>query len=311
MSEQQPPESMSEPEIPEVTPEATRKTTQPTRKRSPSFLKSQSINALRGTIGVLEGIVEKLEVEPAREIPSSATPVLLDATTTPEPMLPGSVEDTPTVAPIPAPTKPKIIDRILPSFAKVEAFWDATLAKIRSLLPNTWSEKLSDWALTSAIAGIIVLLLWTTVALLPETETQLAKEPPNTIEAPAELKAPEPPQPVENEPPPAPELTPEQSLIAGIQNQVAEITDKYGNGLIQSIEANFEASRLLIKVNNGWYDLKESQQNKLADEILRRSNDLDFSRLQITDAKGTLIARSPIVGSKMVILKRQELAANL
>lgn len=310
MSEQQPPESMSEPEIPEVTPEATRKTTQPTKKRSPSFLKSQSINALRGTIGVLEGIVEKLEAEPAREFPSSATPSIT-TTATQEPMLPGSVEDTPTVAPIPAPTKPKIIDRILPSFGKVEAFWDGTLAKIRSLLPNTWSEKLSDWALTSAIAGIIVLLLWTTVALLPETETQLAKEPPNTIEAPAELKAPEPPQPVEIEAPPAPELTPEQSLIAGIQNQVAEITDKYGNGLIQSIEANFEASRLLIKVNNGWYDLKESQQNNLADEILRRSNDLDFSRLQITDAKGTLLARSPVVGSKMVILKRQELAANL
>lgn len=310
MSEQQPPESMSEPEIPEVTPEATRKTTQPTRKRSPSFLKSQSINALRGTIGVLEGIVEKLEAEPAREFPSSATPSIT-TTATPETMLLGSVEDTPTVAPIPAPTKPKIIDRILPSFGKVEAFWDGTLAKIRSLLPNTWSEKLSDWALTSAIAGIIVLLLWTTVALLPETETQLAKEPPNTIEAPAELKAPEPPQPVEIEAPPAPELTPEQSLIAGIQNQVAEITDKYGNGLIQSIEANFEASRLLIKVNNGWYDLKESQQNNLADEILRRSNDLDFSRLQITDAKGTLLARSPVVGSKMVILKRQELAANL
>ncbi len=305
MSEQ-PPESSSQP-VPEVAPEVSSKTTQPTKKRSPSFLKSQSINALRGTIGVLEGIVEKLEAEPVREFPSSAMPSLLDATTIAEPML----QDSPMVTPIPAPAKPKLIDRILPSFGKVEAFWDAMLAKIRLLLPSTWSEKLSDWALTGAIASIIVLLLVTTAALLPKTETQVAKAPPNSIEAPPELKAPESPQPVEIEAPPAPELTPEQSLIVAIQNQVAEITDKYGNGLIQSIEANFEASRLLIKVNNGWYDLKESQQNKLADEIFRRSNDLDFSRLQITDAKGILLARSPVVGSNMVILKRQELSANL
>jgi hypothetical protein len=58
-------------------------------------------------------------------------------------------------------------------------------------------------------------------------------------------------------------------------------------------------------------NLKESQQDKLADEILRRSNELDFSKLEITDLKGTLLARSPVVGPNMVILKRQELAANL
>jgi len=138
----------------------------------------------------------------------------------------------------------------------------------------------------------------------------VAKAPPNTINAPPELKAPEQPQPVEVEPPPTPELTPEQSLISAIQNQVAEVTQQYGNGLIRSIEANFLASRLIVKVNNGWYDLKESQQNKLADEILRRSKGLDFSKLEITDLNGTLLARSPVVGPNMVILKRQELAAN-
>lgn len=301
MSDQQPPESMSEPE---VTLEATSKTAQPTKTRAPSFLKSQSINALKGTIGLLEGIVDKLEAEPVREIPPSTTPV---TTVIPEPML----QDSPTDTPIPVATQPKLVDRILPSFGKVETFWDATLAKIRLFLPSAWSEKLSDWALTSAIALVIVLLLVTTAALLPETEAQVAKAPPNSIEAPPELKAPLPPQPVQDEPPPAPELTPEQSLIAAIQNQVAEITDKYGNGLIQSIDANFDASSLIVKVNNGWYELKESQQNKLADEIFSRSNDLDFRKLQVTDAQGTLLARSPVVGSNMVILKRQELAANL
>lgn len=280
-------------------PEATSKTAQATKTQSLSFLKAQSINALRGTIGLLEGIVDKLEAEPVR-MPAVTT-------VTPVPMLP----DSPTVTPIPVATKPKLLDRILPSFSFVEAFWDKTLAKIRLLLPSAWSEKLSDWMLTGAIALVLVLLLITTAALLPETEAQVAKAPPNSIEAPPELKAPQPPQPVAVEPPSVPELTPEQSLIAGIQSQVAEITSKYGDGLIQSIEANFEASRLVVKVSDAWYALKESGQNKLADEVLSRANELDFSKLQILDLKGTLLARNPVVGTNMVILKRQELAANL
>lgn len=270
-------------------PEVTKTKAQPTKKQSKSFLKVQSINALRGTIGLLEGVVNKLEAE--------ATPSKLTDTA---PVSPATIVE---------PSKPKLLDRLLPSFGKVEAFWDGVLAKIRSLLPASLAQ-LSDWMITGAIALVVVLLLVTTAALLPETEAQVAKAPPNSIEAPPELKAPEPPQLVEVEPPPAPVLTPEQSLIAGIQNQVAEITEQYGNGLIQSIQANFDASRLVVTVNNGWYDIQEPKQNKLADDILRRANELDFSKLQIVDLKGTLLARSPVVGKSMVILKRQELAAN-
>lgn len=330
--EQKPPESVnSEP----VTPSTPAVVEASVRKLKPQqeqpLLKALSIKVIRGTINLLEGIVEKLEAEPVREIPpaampfatkSASTPILDSTTATSETEDLSEAEDILAVAPTTAPQtstpeqvsqpkKPKLLDRILPSFRSVEVFWDATLAKIRSVLPATWNEKLSDWGITGAIAGTIVVILVTTAAILPDTPAQVAKAPPNTIEAPPELKAPKPPQPVEVELPPAPELTPEQSLIAAIQNQVAEITNQYGNGLIQSIEANFEGSRLIVKVSDGWYNLKESQQNKLADEIFSRSNDLDFSKLQITDLAGTLLARSPVVGTKMVILKRQELAANL
>ncbi len=408
--QQKQPESINDqPQTPPTPPAAgqsrtrlgqTSKTAIPTRTQKQPFLKAQGIKVLRGTIGLLEGIVEKLEEEPVNELPTAAPPStpsvsapVLDTTTgiwskpvddredkvdkvdnkdkvdkvdnkdkvdkvdnkdkeesssqpttydhTPttaapepvtsaeEPTLAASASDTPTVAPKPVverpadkqglepakqglePAKPKLTDRILPSFGRLQAFWNGTLAKVRSLLPQAWNEKLSDWALTGAIAGIVVVVLVTTAALLPETPAQEAKAPPNTIEAPPELKAPDEPQPVEPEPLPTPELTPEQGLIAAIQKQVAEITDQYGSGLIRSIEANFLGSRLIVKVSDGWYNLDESQQNKLADEMLRRSKELDFSKLEITDIKGTLLARSPVVGPNMVILKRQELAANL
>ena len=340
MSEDQlkPPESMNfEPQTPPTADEASQTGT---RKREQPFLKAKSIKVLRGTINLLEGIVEQLEAEPVSQLPPRVAPPTATLTSAPvldtttltaepdsisrvvEPVTPAPIADTPraipkpvaekpTVKQAPQPTKPKLTDRVLPSFNRVQAFWDGVLTKVRSLLPTTWNKKLSEWGLTGAIATIVVVLLITTAALLPKTPAQVAKAPPNSIDAPPELKAPEPPQPVEVEPPPPPELTPEQSLIAGIQNQVAEVTQQYGNGLIQSIEANFQGSRLVVKVSDGWYELKESQQNKLADDILSRSNELDFSKLEITDLNGTLLARSPVVGSNMVILKRQALVTNL
>lgn len=410
--QQKQPQSKSSPPrtlpISSATGQATGKTVGRTENQNKPFLKAQTLKVLRGTIGLLEGVVQKLEAEPVREIPPQAAspatttvsaPVLDITTAKPEtesvsraseliaddtpsvtPEVVGSdipsvtpevvVSDTPSITPEalgsdtpsvtpevvnsdtpritpevfgsdtpsvtpeivgsdtptvtpellrqesvseqvtqPAPTR--LLDRILPSFDKLQAFWDGTLRKVRSLLPAVWNQKLSDWALTSAIAGIVVVIMVATAALLPETPAQEAKAPPNTINAPPELKAPKPAQPVEVIPPPEPELTPEQSLVASIQQQVAEITDRYGNGLIQSIEANFMASRLMVKVSDRWYELKESQQNKLADEILRRSREMDFSKLEITDIQGTLVARNPVVGSNMVILKRQELAVNL
>ncbi|HEY9834288.1 MAG TPA: hypothetical protein V6D26_27295, partial [Stenomitos sp.] len=323
-SESSPPQT---PPISSATGPSTGKTVGRTENQEQPFFKAQTLKVLRGTIGLLEGVVQKLEAEPVREIPpqpmsptiTPSAPVLDTPIATPETesvhrasesmvadiptvvpevlvpdtptVVPEEVgSDTPTVVPevassdLPAitpevltqesvvepvsqVTPTRLLDRLLPTFDKLQVFWDGTLAKVRSLLPAAWNQKLSDWALTSAIAGIVVIIMVTTAALLPETPAQEAKAPPNTIDAPPELKAPKPPQPVEVIPPPQPELTPEQSLVASIQQQVAEITDRYGNGLIQSIEANFMASRLMVKVSDRWYQLKESQQNKLADEI--------------------------------------------
>jgi hypothetical protein len=104
------------------------------------------------------------------------------------------------------------------------------------------------------------------------------------------------------------ELTPEQNLIASIENQIAEISDRYADGLIQSIQANFQGSRLTIKIGDDWYNLKQSQQDKLAARMLERARELDFTHLEITDPEGALLARSPVVGIDMVILKRQVLS---
>ncbi|MBW4667657.1 MAG: hypothetical protein KME60_09525 [Cyanomargarita calcarea GSE-NOS-MK-12-04C] len=250
------------------------------------FWKVKIIQILRETIGVLETTVVKLETEPA----------------------PGT-EETP-------------------------GFWSGLLGKIRAFLPASLSAKLSDTALTGVIAGIVVLLVWTStnaftqkppeVATLPPSEEKTvppAQEiPPASIDTPPQIETPEiaPPEEITPEPEPIPtpiptptplvELTPEQTLIAAIENQVAQISDRFTEGLIKSIQANFLDSSLTIKISDDWYTLKESQQNKLATEILQRSQELDFSHLEITDLQGILIARSPVVGTEMVIFQRREIS---
>jgi hypothetical protein len=104
-------------------------------------------------------------------------------------------------------------------------------------------------------------------------------------------------------------LTPEQKLIARIQDQVAEVSNQYVGGLIQSVQANFRASRLTVKVGNGWYDLAPAQQDKLANDLLKRAKQLDFSKLELTSPDNTLLARSPVVGAEMIIMQRTSRAS--
>ncbi|NEQ26071.1 MAG: hypothetical protein F6K28_44895, partial [Microcoleus sp. SIO2G3] len=128
-------------------------------------------------------------------------------------------------------------------------------------------------------------------------------EPPASIEESPVLE-PEPEIAIEPPAPAPPPLTPEQTLIAAIQDQVGDLTNQYGNGLIQSIQANFRSSRLTVKVEEAWYDLSQSRQDQLAAEMLDRARSLDFNRLEITDPQGAIVARSPVVGSEMIILRR-------
>jgi len=322
-------------------------TLQQSWNQSQSTLKAQSLKALRGTIQLLEGVVEKLEAEPLPSPVSppfsvspspEAFPTAIEADTVTdnleaEPMSVSNSEVNPPVEALtasefsnsevtPPPVEPltaselkaepepevtaspTFFDQFLPSFDRVEGWWKGLLKQIRALLPASLNQKLSDWSLTGAIATTLVVLLWTTAALMPGKPAEVTAVIPKEIPTPSELTAPEQPEPVAIAPPPAPVLTPEQNLIAAIQNQVTEITEKYANGLIQSIQANFPSSFLGVKVSEGWYNLNPSQQDKLADEMLRRSQELDFSKLQITDPEGTVLARSPVVGTHMVILKR-------
>ncbi|MBE9166353.1 hypothetical protein IQ238_01980 [Pleurocapsales cyanobacterium LEGE 06147] len=127
------------------------------------------------------------------------------------------------------------------------------------------------------------------------------------IETPSELVAPTLPESVKVETViTQPELTPEQSFIAAIEQQLADIGDRYSDELILSIEADLLPNLLLVKVSDDWYRLDRVRQNKWINDMFSRSQEFNFKKLEIKDINNTLIARSPVVGNEMVILQREK-----
>ncbi|MGK7963194.1 hypothetical protein [Crocosphaera sp.] len=190
----------------------------------------------------------------------------------------------------------------------VEATQKGGLSSVKS--PFSFLKHLSKGTIAAIVALVIIGILSTSYVLFKPSfpDFEIGKRPPEppqpqVVETPPQLELPELPQPVKNIPSSPPKLTPEQSLIAAIQQEVTQLTRQYPDDLIGRIEANFLGSRLRVTLGNKWYDLSPEEQDKLANTILERSRNLDFRKLEMLDEKGDLIARSPVVGNDIIILE--------
>ncbi|WP_354635662.1 hypothetical protein [Planktothricoides raciborskii] len=275
----------------------------------PSVVKLQVIKLLRGAIAVLEGTVEKLEADPT-------APLL--------PPAPIAVRQVlrPIRALLPAGINRQFSDWGLTS--AIAGLLLVILLTTTTLMPPEPAEQIAQ--------------------LPPETPTEITENPPQESEIPPEVqetestereipentseKAELPPElPPETKTETTPEseqaiaesepelfddsiteeilpLTPEQILIASIENQVNQLTREYSQDLIKSINPDFKRSFLQVQLNDIWYNLTTSQQDKFASKLLAEVKGLDFSILEIRDGAENLVARSPVVGSQMIILRR-------
>lgn len=298
---------MSQEEQPSPPPSENR--TNPPVKQTQSVFKVQSIKILRGTIRLLEGAVSKLEAEPV-----DGSTGFFDGV---QQFWRGVLAT---------------IRSFLPENLSTK-FSDLGLTGIIAALLTVvvWigSTLLSNKP--PAVANLPTEVQPTPIAIAPAEPTEeiapaepsIASEEPTptpnepevepTIPTPPELTAPAEPEAIAVTPEPEPviELTPEQTLIASIQEQIAQVSDRFADGLIQSVQANFEGGSLSIQVKDDWYSLKQSEQDKLANRMFNEAEQLDFTRLEITDPQGTLLARSPVVGKNMIIFKRQQVASQL
>lgn len=99
-------------------------------------------------------------------------------------------------------------------------------------------------------------------------------------------------------------LTSEQIAIAKIQTQVSEVANQYGESLLGSVQTNFKRGRLIVALNDGWYKLEPNQQTQLVNDLQTRSQSLNFKKLFVADAENHLIARTPVTGNEVIILRQ-------
>lgn len=137
----------------------------------------------------------------------------------------------------------------------------------------------------------------------PLIEAPIAEVPITVEPSPEPIVEPSP-EPVVV-PSPEPELTPEQKQIAAIQAQVMEISDRFIGGLVTSVEPQIDRARLKVRVSEDWYGFSTEQQDQFANELWEKSQSIELPKLEVTDAAGTLIARPPIVGDSMIVLRRR------
>lgn len=134
-----------------------------------------------------------------------------------------------------------------------------------------------------------------------------APKPVAPVAPKAIATAPVPPKPVATQtvakaPPKAtPKPTPEQQLLSGFQS----LSNGYAPNLIQTAQQDKPANTLKLTLGDSWYGLSSDQQDKLAAELLGKTQTLKVRSLQLLDTKGNLLARNPIVGNEMIVLLRQ------
>ena len=101
-------------------------------------------------------------------------------------------------------------------------------------------------------------------------------------------------------------FTPEQTLIAALQSKVANLTQDYSSEAIALVRVDVPQSSLAVEVTDSWYELGESEQTKLANKMLKRSRQLGYTKLELKDDAGTLVARNPVIGEEIVILQNSK-----
>jgi hypothetical protein len=213
-------------------------------------------------------------------------------------------------------------------FSLLKVLWTVGIRIGRILLPKKIGDRLPDPVVGVLASSLVILILWITLSIrtrpaVPAPEPlPLEPVPIESLDLPvtpdeqdttaddstgledAETTNEEPiseerPHPAEAEPPPEAPI-PDAPFIGDLQDQLADVTAQFGPIAIESVQANFLRGRLVITVNDGWNTL-ESDRDSLATALWERSQTLGFKKLDVVDINGTILARSPVVGSQMVI----------
>jgi hypothetical protein len=237
---------------------------------------------------------------------------------------------------------------IVPVWQKaVVPIWMKGIALLRARLPEPLPQELTDRFLTIAVISALVILYWF-FSSLTGGKPAAAKQPtfakptsapivtrrPVTVPAQPRPKsaptiatkpiAPTIAPPVSSKPmarpsqtpvktPSAPLSTPQPTRepvldLGEVQTQLSSAVANVDPGLIASVRSLESNRRLQATLGETWFGLSAPAQNQVAQALWEKSQTLNFEKFELRDDAGDLVARSPAIGSKVIILKRKDLS---
>jgi hypothetical protein len=185
---------------------------------------------------------------------------------------------------------------------KAIGLWSAMLQQFRRFLPAP-IRQLSDAILTAIVVMLITLSIWIVDGLfVPNSKpaVAIAPSPPAIVQPDRTLPT---ATPIVAS---APEISPEQSFIEAIQSQLSDVTSQYPDDIIQTLNVDVARDRAIVRLNPVWYLIDDDRQNTLTDRMWLQAKANHFTKLELQDADGQSIARSPVVGKHMLILQRRQ-----
>jgi hypothetical protein len=175
-------------------------------------------------------------------------------------------------------------------------FWAASLQQFRRFLPAPMRQ-LSDAILTAIVVMLVTVGIWFVDGFfVPGVDPSVAIQPATPAAA----------QPTPSTPVAASAGSPEQAFIEAIQTQLSEITSQYPDDIIQTLQVDIARDRLVVQLNPIWYLISDDRQDRVTDKMWLQAKATHFTKLEIQDAQGVSIARSPVVGQHMIILQRRQ-----
>jgi hypothetical protein len=186
----------------------------------------------------------------------------------------------------PNPAKSSQIERAI-------GFWTVTLQQFRRLLPAQLRQ-LSDTILTAMVVLLVTVSIWIVDGFfVPGVDPSVASQPTAVLPSPAGVVT---------------ELdgSPEQAFIEAIQSQLTDITSQYSDDIIQTLTVDIDRNLLIVQLNPNWYLISDDRQDRVTDKMWLQAKANHFNKLEIQDAQGVSIARSPVVGNHPIILQRRQ-----
>jgi hypothetical protein len=97
-------------------------------------------------------------------------------------------------------------------------------------------------------------------------------------------------------------ISPEETLITAVRSQFSTLASQYPAGLISNLELDNERQLAIVTLGNLWASLTGEQQQQVAQSLWQQAQAYQMAKVEMRSSNGHLLARSPVVGSDMVIV---------